>query len=100
MPDARRPVPKIEGRDHFGVFPEWREPDDWRKVTFTHTITQTTCWGLPHFNPGTSLYLVEDRAPQPGEMFIWCQRTLFGIELKHACNAPPSVVSTPREWRS
>jgi hypothetical protein len=65
----------IEGRDYFGVFPEWLRPDDWCEVPFTHTITQTTCYGIPHFNPGTSLYLVEDRAPLPGEMFIWCQKS-------------------------
>jgi hypothetical protein len=71
--------PKIKGRDYFGVFPAWREPDDWRKVPFTHTITQTTCWGLPHFNPGTSLYLVEDRAPLRGELFIWCKKSFDGF---------------------
>jgi hypothetical protein len=74
-----RRFPKIKGRDYFGVFPEWLRPDDWRQVPFTHTITQTTCYGLPHFNPGNSLYLVEDRAPQPGEMFIWCQKSFDGF---------------------
>src|SRR5260370_24203340 len=71
--------PKIRGRDYFGVFPEWREPDDWRNVPFSQTITQTTCYGLPHFNPGTSLYLVEDRAPLRGEMFIWCKKSFDGF---------------------
>ncbi len=71
--------PKIKGRDYFGVFPQWREPDDWRQVPFSHTITQTTCYGIPHFNPGTSLYLVEDRAPLRGEMFIWCRKSFDGF---------------------
>jgi hypothetical protein len=75
----KRRFPKIEGRDYFGVFPEWRPTDDWCKVPFTHTITQTTCWGIPHFNPGTSLYLVEDHAPAPGELFIWCQKSFDGF---------------------
>jgi hypothetical protein len=74
-----RRYPKIKDRDYFGVFPDWREPDDWRKVPFSHTITQTTCYGIPHFNPGTSLYLVEDRAPMRGEMFIWCQKSFDGF---------------------
>jgi len=71
--------PKVKGRDYFGVFPEWRRPDEWGKVPFTHTITQTTCHGLPYFNPGSSLYLVDDRAPQLGEMFIWCQKSFDGF---------------------
>jgi hypothetical protein len=71
--------PKVKGRDYFGVFPEWRRPDEWGKVSFTHTITQTTCHGLPYFNPGSSLYLVDDRAPQLGEMFIWCQKSFDGF---------------------
>src|SRR5258708_4000520 len=71
--------PKIKGRDYFGVFPQWREPDDWRQVPFSHTITQTTCYGIPHFNPGTSLYLVEDRAPLRGEIFIWCRKSFDGF---------------------
>jgi hypothetical protein len=75
----RRRFLKIKGRDYFGVFPEWLRPDEWGKVPFTHTITQTTCHGIPHFNPGTSLYLVEDRVPQPGEMFIWCQKSFDGF---------------------
>jgi hypothetical protein len=30
--------------------------------------------------PGSnSLYLVEDRAPKPGEMFIWCQKSFDGF---------------------
>ena len=72
IPKKRR-FPKIKGRDYFGVFPDWRVTDDWGKVPFTHTTTQTTCYGIPHFNPGTSLYLVEDRAPLPGELFIWAR---------------------------
>jgi hypothetical protein len=48
-------------------------------VPFTHTTTHTTCYGIPHFNPGTSLYLVEDRAPLPGELFIWCQKSFEGF---------------------
>jgi hypothetical protein len=75
----KRRFPKVKGCDHFGVFPEWLRPADWRQVPFTHTITQTTCYGLPYFNPGSSLYLVEDRAPQPGEMFIWCQKSFDGF---------------------
>jgi hypothetical protein len=71
----KKRFPKIEGRDYFGVFPEWREPDDWRKVPFTHTITQTTCYGLPYVGTGKSLFLVEDRAPCTGELFIWCQKS-------------------------
>jgi hypothetical protein len=66
-------------RDYFGVYPEWLVPDDWCKVPFTHTITQTTCYGIPHFNPGVSLYLVEDRAPMRDEMFIWCQKSFDGF---------------------
>jgi hypothetical protein len=77
-PNKRR-FPKVEGCDHFKVFPAWQQPDEWGKVPFTHTITQTTCYGLPHFNPGNSLYLVEDRAPQPGEMFIWCRKSFDGF---------------------
>jgi hypothetical protein len=72
-PKTRR-FPKVKGCDHFGVFPAWQRPDEWCKVPFTHTITQRTCYGLPHFNPGNSLYLVENRAPHLGEMFIWCQK--------------------------
>ena len=75
----KRRFPKVKGCDYFGVFPEWRRPDEWGKVPFTHTITQTTCHGLPYFNPGSSLYLVEDRAPQLGEMFIWCQKSFDGF---------------------
>ena len=63
----------------YRVFPEWWRPDDWCEVPFTHTITQTTCHGLPYFNLGSSLYLVEDRAPQSGEMFIWCQKSFDGL---------------------
>jgi hypothetical protein len=75
----KRRFPTVKGCDHFGVFPQWIRPDDWCKVPFTHTITQTTCHVLPYFNPGSSLYLVEDRAPQSGEMFIWCQKSYDGF---------------------
>ncbi len=75
MTAPKKRFPKIKGRDHFGVFPQWREPADWRKVPFTHTITQTTCYGMPYVGTGKSLFLVEDRAPCTGELFIWCQKS-------------------------
>jgi hypothetical protein len=87
---ACRPTPQatIERaiqRDTLGLG-HGRQPDDWQKVGYSHTVTVATkpgddYEGRPHFNSGVTLALAQMPPGQPlarGEAYIWYREVRDG----------------------
>jgi hypothetical protein len=80
-PTPQATIERAIQRDTLGLG-HWRQPDDWQKVGYSHTVTVAAkpgddYEGRPHFNSGVTLALLQMAPGQPlvrGEAYVWCKR--------------------------